>query len=156
MATIEEARKRAIAANTEAWRLLDKPSRTTPEDHAMIEAAHESDRWWRMAGTGANLQRGAWLIARAYIAAGLAEPALHFAAETEALTVKHRAVLSDFDLAFCEESLARAAALAGRRDRATQHHARAAALGAAIADPEDRAEFFRQFEAGPWFGLTAG
>ncbi len=90
---------------------------------------------------------------RTYVAARLAEPARHFAAETRALTEKHKTILADFDFAFAEEIFARAAALAGHSDEAAAHRARARTLGDAVADAGDRAEFFRQFEGGPWFGL---
>lgn len=149
------ARQAAIAANGRVWRLLEKRDRTAAETAEMIAAAHASHAHWRIAGGPVEDQRGHWLIARAYVDAGLPEPALAFALRTLALTDPHRAELADFDLAFAEEIAARAYAGAGQHDRARPHHARAEKLGKAIADPEDRAEFFRQFALPPWFGLDA-
>ena len=145
----------AAAAHGEAWQLLDKPERTPAEDEAMIGAAHKSLHLWERVGTFVEAQRGNWLVARAYLAAGLAEPALEFARRTMEITSKHRDELKDFDLAFAKEIAARAWAMAGNKTRAAAHHADARKLGEAIADAEDRKEFFRQFDAGPWFDLEA-
>jgi len=150
----DSLRKLAIAAHGEAWRLLEKPDRTEAETAAMIGAAHRSHGLWQEAGTFLEDQRGNWLVARAYVAAGLAEPALEFARRTMEITAAHHAELMDFDRAFAKEIAARAWALAGDHGRARKHHADARRLGEAIAGPEDRAEFFRQFDGGPWFGLA--
>jgi hypothetical protein len=149
-------RKLAIAAHGEAWRLIAKPDRTEAENAAMIGAAHKSLHLWQQAGTFVEDQRGNWLVARAYVGAGLAEPALEFARRTMEITATHQAGLMDFDRAFAKEVAARAWALAGNRERARKHHGEARMLGEAIADPDDRAEFFRQFDGGPWFGLEEG
>ena len=69
-------RARAVAMHGETWRLLEKPERTPAEDEAMIAAAHASLEDWQRVGTAVNEQRGVWLVARAYVAAGQAEPAL--------------------------------------------------------------------------------
>jgi hypothetical protein len=69
------------------------------------------------------------------------------------LTARHEKELQDFDRAFAKEIAARAWALAGNRERALKHHKDARMLGNLIADEGDRAEFFRQFDGGPWFSL---
>ena len=150
----ESLRKLAIAAHGEAWRLLEKPDRTEAETAAMIGAAHKSHSLWQEAGGFLEDQRGNWLVARAYVDAGLAEPALEFARRTMEITAAHHAELRDVDRAFAKEIAARAWALAGDHARALRHHADARVLGEAIAEREDRAEFFRQFDGGPWFGLA--
>jgi hypothetical protein len=146
-------RSLAIAAHEEARRLLELATRTPAEDGAMIGAAHKSLKLWEEVGTFIEAQRGNWLVARAYIAAGLVEPALEFGRRTMDLTSQYRDELQDFDRAFAKELAARAWALAGNIPRAAAHHADAKKLGEAIADDGDRKEFFRQFDAGPWFGL---
>jgi hypothetical protein len=81
------------------------------------------------------------------------EPAMEFARRTMELTREHQATLADFDLAFANEIAARAWALGGNPLRAREHYDGARRLGDAIKDDGDRAEFFRQFAGGPWFGL---
>jgi len=150
----EVHRDLAVAAHREAWRLLELPQRSVADDAALLTAAHVSLHHWNLAGTGVHFQRAAWLVARAYVAVGAAGPASLYAHETLRLTATYRGSLQDFDLAFAEEIAARAEALAGRTEIAGAHHGEARRLGKAIAEPEDREEFFCQFAAGPWFGLA--
>jgi hypothetical protein len=149
----QTARRKAIEAHGRAWTLLEKPGRSDAETAEMIAAAHESLAEWEVAGGPVEAQRGNWLIARAYADAGMVGPTVEYARRTLDLTETHRQELADFDLAFAEEIAARAWAAADDRSRARQHHARAQALGKAIADEGDRREFFRQFALPPWFGL---
>jgi hypothetical protein len=149
----DEIRSLAVAAHEECRRLLEQPERSRAEDQAMIAAAHASLNHWMRIGTFVEEQRGNWLVARAYIAVGLIEPALVYARRTMEITAAHHQELADFDRAFAKELAARAWALAGNLVRAKAHHADAHMLGEAIGDDADRREFFRQFEAGPWFRL---
>jgi hypothetical protein len=151
----DKIRERAIAAHGACWRLLEKPERTADEDRTMIGAAHESLSHWQMVGTFVEEQRGNGLVARVYIALGAIEPALEYGRRTMEITARHHEALADFDRAFAKELAARACALAGDVERARVHHADARKLGEAIRDDADRREYFRQFEAGPWFGLDA-
>lgn len=146
-------REQAIAAHSECWRLLSKAERSPEEGRAMIRAAHESLNHWQMIGTFVEEQRGNWLIGRAYVALGTIEPALEYGRRTMEITAKHHEALADFDCAFAKELAARAWALAGNTERARAHYEDAKRLGREISDEADRREFFRQFEAGPWFGL---
>jgi hypothetical protein len=150
-------RKAAIEAFNEAWTLLEKPGRTAADTEAMLEAAARSHALWLKVGSAVNDQRGQWMLARTAVEAGRKEKALSHARRTLELT--HRAApgnggFEDFDFAFAEEIAARAFALAGEERRARQHYAEAKRLGEAIKNQEDRAEFFRQFGRGPWFGLN--
>jgi hypothetical protein len=149
----DDIRAAAIAAHEEFWRLLEKPERSREEARAMIAAAHANLSAWEKIGTFVEHQRGNWLVARAYIEAGLVEPALIFARKTMEITAAHHQELADFDRAFAKELAARAWALAGNIVRARAHHADAHMLGEAIGNDADRREFFRQFERGPWFRL---
>lgn len=146
------ARSRAIAAHDEAWTLLEKEGRNAEESARMIGAAHASLKAWEEAGGPVEAQRGNWLVARCYAAAGIAAAAQEYARRTARLTAAHRPELADYDLAFAEEISARAAALSGDMIRAKDRFVAATALGEAISDAGDRAEFFRQLAVGPWFG----
>jgi hypothetical protein len=150
----DDIRAAAIAAHEEFWQLLEKPERTREEGRAMIAAAHANLSAWEKIGTFVEHQRGNWLVARAYIEAGLVEPALIYARKTMEITAAHHQELADFDRAFAKELAARAWALAGNIVRAKAHHADAHMLGEAIGDNANRREFFRQFERGPWFRLN--
>lgn len=154
MTAVDDMRRKAIEAHGRTWALLEKPGRTAAETAAMIAAAQESLSAWEIAGGPVEAQRGNWLVARVCVDAEEAEAALDYASRTLALTEANRATLADFDLAFAEEIAARAYAATGDMERARHHHVAAKALGDEIADQGDRAEFFRQFAGGPWFGVS--
>ena len=87
----------------------------------MIAAAHANLSNWEKVGSFVELQRGNWLVARAYIELGLVEPALVFARKTMEITAAHHQELADFDRAFAKELAARAWALAGNIVRGRAH-----------------------------------
>jgi hypothetical protein len=150
-------RKVATEAFNEAWTLLEKPARTPAETEAMIAAAARSHALWLKVGAPVNDQRAQWMLARTAVDAGMKDKALSHARRTLELTRAARTGrdgFEDFDFAFAEEVAARAFALAGEERRARQHYAEAKRLGEAVKDEGDRAEFFRQFGRGPWFGLA--
>lgn len=62
--------------------------------------------------------------------------------------------MEDFDLAFGQESLARAYVQAGDLYKARKHHQKAFALDEVLKDPEDQKIFIGDLESGDWFGLT--
>lgn len=138
--------------NGEVWKLLQQETRTGDEDRLMVHAVHASLYHWLRAGTGVNEQRGEWLISRVYAVLGLGEAALRHAERCRALTEEHRAELKDFDLAYAEEALARAQAVLGSIAEAARHKDAARRLGEMIVDPEDRAIFTGDLEAGDWRG----
>ncbi len=151
-------RKLGIELNGRTWDLLDKGAARTPEEAAeMINAAHASLWHWMQpgaGGTGANHQRGEWMIARVYCELGLTEPALRHLLRTRELTQLHADILSDFDFAFDWALTARVYALVGTYDEAAAAHRLAREAGQALGDPEDRKIFFDQLDAEPWFGLV--
>jgi hypothetical protein len=59
--------------------------------------------------------------------------------------------MKDFDLAYAQEGLARAYAMAGDLEVARNHHRRAVEAGKAIKDDEDREIFIGDLKAPPWF-----
>ncbi len=62
--------------------------------------------------------------------------------------------MEDFDLAYAEEGLARALALAGETGRAQEHWNRAASLGDKISDPQDKKIFLNDLKTGNWYQLS--
>jgi len=147
-------RKLGAALNGEVWELLGKVSRRVDEDWHMIHAAHASHYHWLYAGTIVHEQRGEWLIARVYTTLGHTDAALRHARRCVELTQKHQSEMEDFDLAYAQEGLARALALAGEHDAAGKAKADAQKLGAAIADDESRKIFEGDIAAGDWHGVA--
>ena len=139
--------------NGKTWELLDKQERTQEENELLVDYAHASLAHWRVAGTGVNLQRGVWMLARVYTVLGNATLALQHAARCLELTEEYKDQLSDFDFAFAYECMARAQALTGQQTEAQKYIDKADKAGAAIQDEEDRQIFFDDFNSGNWHGL---
>ena len=91
------------------------------------------------------------MLSHVHAVLGRADMAQHHA--QRCLATVEAAGLSDFDLAYAHEALARAAAADGRLDDAERHRAAAAAVP--VADDEDRKIFIDDLAATPWFGLAA-
>jgi hypothetical protein len=119
----------------------------------LVDYAHASLVHWRIAGTGVNLQRGVWMLARANTVLGNTQLALQCAQRCLELTEQYKDQLSDFDFAFAYECVARAQALAGNQAEAQKFVEMADKAGAAIQEEEDRQIFFDDFNGGDWYGL---
>jgi tetratricopeptide (TPR) repeat protein len=149
----EAHRHFAIQFNGKTWDLLDKAERTKEEDELMVYSAQASCRHWLEAGTGANHQRGEWMIARVYSVLGLGETALRHANRCLELTEQHSDLVEDFDRAYAYEAIARAHAIAGNRDEALEYIKLAETAGQAIADEQSKEIFAGDFDGGDWAGL---
>lgn len=152
-AGVETHRQLAIELNGRVWDLLAKAGRSVQESEEMVHAAHASCLHWLKAGTGLHHQRGEWLIARVYAELDLAEPALRHAERCQELTRVHADLMSDFDLAYAHEGLARAYAVAGQHEQAKEHLRLAKQAGQAIADKESKKIFLGDLYSGNWGGL---
>lgn len=139
--------------NGKTWGLLDNEERTQEENEILVDYAHTSLAHWRVAGTGVHLQRGVWMLARVYTVLGNSPMATQYAARCLELTEQYRDDLSDFDLAFANECMARAQALAGNKAETQKYIDLAKKTGDAIKDEEDRKIFFDDFNGGEWYGL---
>jgi DNA-binding transcriptional MerR regulator len=121
------------------WTLMEQESRTAAEDDELVHCAHASAYHWLHVGTAANRARSEWQCSRMYTVLGRAEPALHHARRCLEICESEPAALEDWDLPFAYEALARAHAVAGDAGEASLCLEQARALGAAIADDDDRA-----------------
>ena len=139
--------------NGKTWELLDKHERNREEKEMLLDYAHASLAHWRVAGTGVNLQRGVWMLARVNIVLGNTQMALQYAGRCLELTEQYKGQLSDFDFAFADECMARAQALVGNQAEAQKYIEKADKAGAAIQDEEDRQIFFDDFNGGDWYGV---
>lgn len=152
--TLLEARQElAKRSNQQFWELLETSDRTSTEDEDLLLAAYASLYLWKAVGTAAHTQRGYWLVARAFISLQQADDAIIWAEKCLKITEEYPEEMEDFDLAYAEESLARAYALAGMIDQAQRHRAEAETLGEQIKDEEDRKIFWGDFQAGDWYQL---
>jgi len=142
--------------NHRAWELLDKKGRTPGENQEMLVAAFASLYHWEQIGTTANTQRGYWMLSRVYLSLKKAADALEWAKKCLEITDAAPAEMEDFDLAFAEEGLARAYALAGDHNQARNHYERAVDLGNQIEDPEDKEIFIKDLLGGNWSQFSPG
>jgi len=129
-------RAEGIDANNATWDLLEKTERTPEEGEDLLRRAYASaSHWARAARRGPeNAARAEYMIARAQVAVGRGELAMHHAQRCLAITTE--AQLTDFDLAYAYEATARALALLG--DTAGADAALTAARAVPIADAEDK------------------
>jgi len=152
--TLEGAHQHfAKTLNGQVWELLQKPDRSKSENERMIYAAHASGFHWLEVGTGLHHQRAEWLIAHVYTELGLADSALRHASRCLELTNEFEDSMQDFDWAYAYEGVARANALAGNRDLASEYVQLAEKAGQAISGDEDRSIFLSDFNGGEWYGV---
>ncbi len=131
----------ARATNGQAWQLLGSIPLDDDGVAALLAAAHASAYHWSVAGGVVEQARADWLVSRAHVVAGDASAALRHARRSAAACESSPAEFADFDHAYAAEGLWRAFVLAGDVEEAARWRAKAEQLGAALADPEDRAVF---------------
>ncbi|HLC03665.1 MAG TPA: hypothetical protein VJK02_11555 [Anaerolineales bacterium] len=151
--TQDTHRELAKQANSRAWLLLRKAERSPAEDAELVEAAYASLYHWRFAGTEVNRQRGLWLVAHVHTVLGDAAQAMKYAQACLELTNEYEDRMQDFDIAYAQEGISRAMALAGDYDAARDHMAMAQEAGDRILGPEDKSIFMGDFETGNWHGV---
>ena len=140
----EEHKKFAVGLFNLAWSLLNKKDRTKEEDDKMIHAAHASRFHWGEIGTPVHFERGEWQISRVYSVLKRSEPALYHA--QRCLEICKEDNIGDFDVAFANEALARAYAVAGQGAECRKYAELAEKAGKQIKEKEDRDIFFSEFK----------
>lgn len=141
----------AKSTNRRAWELLSIEQRSIDEDFELEFVASASLYHWIQIAL--ELQRGEWLLGRAYTVLGQAQAALRHAGRCLELTNVHKDVMKDFDRTYGFEGIARALALNGKKREAETYHLKAMKAGSAIVDEEDRKIFKADFERGDWYGV---
>lgn len=129
-------RKLAIQCFNQVWDLLEKKDRTQMEDDTMLHMAHTSRFHWGEVGTPVNLSRGEWQISRVYSVLNRAEPALFHAKRNLEICLENQ--ITDFDLAFAYEALARAYKVAGNEQEMLHYKNLAIEASKAIEKDGDR------------------
>jgi hypothetical protein len=138
----------AVECNNGAFDLLAKADRTPAESDLMVDMAHAARYHWGVVGTELNVARADYLVSRVHAFLGHAEPALQHA--SAALQRAEALGLSDFDLAYAHEAMARAHACAGEVGEAQRELAVVSSIP--IEDPEDKAIFEADLASEPWYG----
>jgi DNA-binding transcriptional MerR regulator len=131
---ILDHRRLAAALFNGTWELMEKEHRTPADDDRMLHMAHASRHHWGEVGTAANLVRGEWQCSRVYSVLRRPEPCRHHARRALELCAEHG--ITDWDLAFGHEALARGHAVAGDTEAARAEVE--LALAVEIAEDEDR------------------
>lgn len=129
-------RRLAAQANNRAWRLSELPSRTPLEDEEMLQAAHASIYFWRLAGNAGNRAHAAQLVAHVYALLKLPNPAKHYLAQSEPYFLQQDCEPWERACAFAVK--ASVAAAAGQSEAHASSYREAERLIALLPDPEDR------------------
>ncbi len=143
-------RSTAMAANNGVFDLLDEIGSSPEHDDRLVHQAHAAAYHWSIVGTIEHRARAEYLCSHVYAYLNRAEPAVHHARRCRALV--DEAGLTDSDLAFAHEAMARALACAGDTDAALVE--RQAAEAVPIEDPEDREIVEAELAQGPWYVLA--
>ena len=122
-----------------AWSLLDLPARTPEQDDEMLQLAMASLWHWTRRDDVAPVNRsvGCWQISRIYAVLRQPDNARHYAERSREWA--ERGDAGPFYLAYAQESLARAEALAGHARQASAHLDEAYRYAKAVTDPEEEA-----------------
>jgi hypothetical protein len=137
----------AIEANNRAWRLSESMARGEAEDAEMLDAAHASALHWGKVGTPLHAARGQMLLGHVHALLGHGAQAMKYARSAYDYVTSHDS--PPWEVAFAHAVLANAGAAA--KDKATHaaHYREARALGATLADEEERAIFEQTFRTVP-------
>jgi hypothetical protein len=141
---VPDHRQLGVDLFNHTWTLLEQAERMADEDDEMLNASHASRWHWSQSSAEAKHQaRGEWQLSRVYAVLGRGEPAIYHA--ERCLAWCGRGEVEDWDFAFAYEALARAYAVAGMSEEAERNRRLARERGDAIADPEDREHFDKDF-----------
>jgi hypothetical protein len=135
----EDEQKLAISLFNRVWELMEKPDRTHDEDDEMVHAAHASRYHWGIVGQPVHRARGEWQISRVYTVLGRGEPGIAHAKRCLEICEEHG--ITDWDLAYAYEALARAYQTAGNATELGKFKKLARDAGDRIIDREDREHF---------------
>ena len=130
-----------IEMNNQTWYFLDKTDRNEHDDIRMINYAKASLYHWRKSDkyTIIKERRGKQLISHVYAIFGKSDEALSYAKETLKITDDN--CLKDFDLAYAQESMARAHSIAKNKIQSKEWYKKAKIAGNLIVGAKDR-EYF--------------
>lgn len=147
-----------VQLNNDTWNVLDNPTigpdSPIEDREQLLYGAIASTYHWLQVGTVANHARGEHLISRVASLVGMGGPAVHHAERCVELCQANPDDVTDWDLGFAYEALARAQACAGDTETAAITRAKAQELTAAVADEASRSVVQAELDRAPWFGLV--
>ncbi|MDQ3020546.1 MAG: hypothetical protein M3R36_08250 [Bacteroidota bacterium] len=137
----------AVEFNNTAMDYFERENRTQEDIDDMIGYAHSALHHWKIfsGGTNANVQRGEYVIAKAYGLAGNKAEAISHAKRCFELTEKHPEEMKDFDFVFANEIMAFVNKSEGNEVEFKKYRAKAEKSGNEIRDEEDREFYFDVF-----------
>lgn len=137
-----------VEFNNTAFEYFDMKNRTQEDIEDMINYAHSSLHHWRLfsGGTMANVQRGEYMVAKAYALAMNKTEALRHAKKCIELTKKFPDEMKDFDFAFANEVMAMAQHLNGNKKGFKKYRELAEKKGNEIKDKGDRKVYFDELD----------
>jgi hypothetical protein len=126
----------SAACFNQAWDFIDKPDRTPSDTDSMLQVAHTSAWHWRQRPdcTNDKLSTSYWQLSRVYALAGESQRALRYGN----LCLEASQGEAAFLVAYANEALARAAAVAGDRASAARYLKEARRFLAQVTDKEER------------------
>ncbi len=128
----------AVEFNNQAWELVESPARTADDTERMLSLSHAARVHWQSAGDALNHQRAECLLATAYVAAGMPEPAQRHASRCLEWVATNEGTQSPFDRAAAYGCAARAADLAGDHAAALRHYDQVLKSLSAFDEPAER------------------
>lgn len=131
--------------NNKLWSYFENPNRTPDETHEMLHYAHSSLLHWTMYDkhTIVNVQRGQYMIAKAYLHAGKKKLCLEFAKECLKTTEANLAEMKDFDIAYAYEVMGKCLRLNGKETESEEYLKLAHQAGEVIKEAGDKEYFVK-------------
>ncbi len=137
-----------VEFNTTVFEYFDMNKRAEEETNDMINNAHSSLLHWKLysGGTIVNVQRGEYMIAKAYVLAGNKTESMSHAKKCFQLTKDNPNEMKNFDFAFANEVMALAYRLNGDKENYNKHKTLALKITDGIKDKGDKAKCIKDFK----------
>jgi len=144
-----------VEFNNAIFALAEKETLTEEEKERIIQLGHAALlHWQKFSGTKiVNTQRGLYMIAKAYVAAGEKENALKYAKICFKTTFENESEMADFDIGYAYEMMARTAAMCGDKANFETYYAKALAQKENIKLEGDLKYYAHDLEGGNWFEM---
>lgn len=144
-----------VTFNNAIFELAEKEALTEEEKEYIIQLGHASLLHWQNYSETkiVNKQRGQYMIAKAYVAAGEKENALKYAKMCFKTTFENEVEMQDFDIGYAYEMMARTAAMHANKADFEKYHEQATAQMQLISDEGDLKYYKLDLEGGNWFGF---
>ncbi|ANC79106.1 hypothetical protein ABE65_020775 [Fictibacillus phosphorivorans] len=138
-------RKQAVENFNKTWDMIEKKDRTKKEDVEMIHTAHASRFHWGQIGEPLHFARGEWQLSRVYALLNMSESALFHGKHSLELCLENN--ITDFDLAFAYEALARAYLVKDDETSMEEYFALALQASQQIMKKEDKEYFISELNS---------